>query len=308
MKRQLFLFIFILFLVSITNATWRVVSTENSDVPYELVKLIDTAESTVLLVAYSLDLDRIIESLNDAVERGVFVEAIVDDSSVTRTLSKKPKFKLLTDSSSALIHAKFLLVDNSFLVFGTGNFSRSGLINDSNVFVITDNEEIVQAFTEIYSAVISGNNYFDVFQSIEIYLTPAPESKKRVIEELTNAKDEILFLSYAFTDPEILSVLKLKSAQGIEVKGVIDSWNKNSSPVFKWVTTGMRVRVNPNEWRVHDKIIIIDRKTAIFGSANLTLSAWERNREIIVIIELKEIVDRLINHFNYIWEVCSNDS
>jgi phosphatidylserine/phosphatidylglycerophosphate/cardiolipin synthase-like enzyme len=70
----------------------------------------------------------------------------------------------------------------------------------------------------------------------------------------------------------------------------------------------MRVRVNPNEWRVHDKTIIIDRKTAIFGSANLTLSAWERNREIIVIIELKEIVDRLINHFNYIWEVCSNDS
>lgn len=90
MKKLPFLLIFFLVLVSTINASWWIMSTEGNDVPYELEKLIATAESTVLLVAYSLDLDGIIESLNSAVRRGIFVEAVVDDSSVTRTLAKTP--------------------------------------------------------------------------------------------------------------------------------------------------------------------------------------------------------------------------
>lgn len=308
MKKLPFLLIFFLVLVSTINASWWIMSTEGNDVPYELEKLIATAESTVLLVAYSLDLDGIIESLNSAVRRGIFVEAVVDDSSVTRTLAKTPQFRLLTDRSPALIHAKLLIIDDRLLVFGTGNFSQSGLVGDSNIFMTTDDKGIVRAFTEVYSAIVCGRSYSETFSNLEIHLTPSSDAKMRIIKRLTNARNEILFLSYAFTDTEILSILKLKSAQGIKVKGVVDSWNKKSSPVFKWMTTGMQVRVNHNKWRVHDKIIIIDREIAIFGSANLTLSAWERNREIVVIIESKEIVDKLINHFNYVWEVCENDS
>lgn len=120
-----------------------------------------------------------------------------------------------------MIHAKLLIIDDRLLVFGTGNFSQSGLVGDSNIFMTTDDKGIVRAFTEVYSAIVCGRSYSETFSNLEIHLTPSSDAKMRIIKRLTNARNEILFLSYAFTDTEILSILKLKSAQGIKVKELL---------------------------------------------------------------------------------------
>lgn len=53
---------------------------------------------------------------------------------------------------------------------------------------------------------------------------------------------------------------------------------------------------------VHSKIMIIDNKIAIIGSHNYTHSAFSYNHEVSVIMRDPEIANKLITHFNNLWQ------
>ncbi|HNS35794.1 MAG TPA: phospholipase D family protein, partial [Mesotoga sp.] len=69
-----------------------------------------------------------------------------------------------------------------------------------------------------------------------------------------------------------------------------------------YLTTGMEVSRGVSI-TIHDKTFVIDRNIVITGSANASLSGWGKNREIVVIIESRDVANQFISHFEYVREV-----
>ncbi len=121
-----------------------------------------------------------------------------------------------------------------------------------------------------------------------------------VVEEvLSSAKDEIQILAYVFT-PHASKVLKLienAAKRGLRITIVINSFEhqneKIKSKLHGLVQEFSYVKVydfeSNGEEQLHAKMIIVDRKRAIIGSANLTWGGITSNYEIGVLLEGKDV-------------------
>jgi len=63
----------------------------------------------------------------------------------------------------------------------------------------------------------------------------------------------------------------------------------------------IQARKLETERKVHAKLMIIDRKTAILGSHNYTMNAFTLNYEVSIATQEKEVVNRLKQFFNNLW-------
>ncbi|OAA31250.1 hypothetical protein AT15_07065 [Kosmotoga arenicorallina S304] len=297
-------FLVLFFGISLYSSTIEYYSSEKYSLSESVIQLLDTAESTVLFVSYSLDETKVIDKLNELVKRGIYVEGIVDNSSIFRSLSHDLLFKLECDNSQALIHAKFMIIDGHYAVVSTGNLTHGGLSEDSNILLCFKSEEVALGLMNFYQAIKKGERAPDFqVENAYFYLTPHENIDEIILKKLQSAKREIFFLIYAFTDPRFLTVFKYMASKGIDVKGVVDDWNISSSYLYKYFSPGLGLRFNKEKWLLHDKTLIIDRRFIITGSANFTKSAWSKNRELVVIIESEDLAKAFISHFNYLWEV-----
>lgn len=268
-----------------------------------ILEFLHSAEREVLMVAYSLDEPLIIAELNELFERGVRVKAIVDNSTIERTMRQFPKFPVLTDNSQASIHAKFSVVDGEKVLFGTGNFTQGSLREDSNSFIVVYSRSFAADFTDFYRAIAVGESRSPFkHENMVLYLCPSQEAQESLINELLKAKTEIKFAMFAFTDPSILAALKFKASRGVQVMGIIDSWN-DASPLREYLTSGMKVVRSEKSYTVHDKTFVVDGKVVITGSANSSLSGWGKNRETVAIIYSREVAECFSQHIEFLEEV-----
>ena len=65
---------------------------------------------------------------------------------------------------------------------------------------------------------------------------------------------------------------------------------------------GIEITKLPSHRPIHTKLMMIDNKLVILGSHNYTMNAFTINFEVSVIIQDKEVVNRLKNYFENLWE------
>jgi phosphatidylserine/phosphatidylglycerophosphate/cardiolipin synthase-like enzyme len=187
------------------------------------------------------------------------------------------------------------------VVFGTGNFTEGSLREDSNSFIMIESESLALLFLDYYKAILTGDSRgVTSIGNMTLFLCPSEEARKRVIKELMSAKEEIRFAMFAFTDPKILAALKFCASKGVRVFGMVDSWNEDS-PLKDYLTTGMEVSRGLSI-TIHDKTFVIDRNIVITDRPTHHLGMG-KNREIVVIIESRDVANQFISHFEYVREV-----
>ncbi|MGC5002645.1 DISARM system phospholipase D-like protein DrmC [Streptomyces sp. DT203] len=106
-------------------------------------------------------------------------------------------------------------------------------------------------------------------------------------ELIDSAAREILLVSYASYPPKSLSAaLTAAAARGVEVTLLLEQQTDN--PKFQGSASFVDLTATrlgwPAQYResgasLHAKIIVVDRQTALIGSANLTSYAFEKNLE-----------------------------
>ncbi|MGV9892998.1 DISARM system phospholipase D-like protein DrmC [Streptomyces tendae] len=106
-------------------------------------------------------------------------------------------------------------------------------------------------------------------------------------ELIDSAEREILLVSYASYPPKSLSAaLAAAAARGVEVTLLLERQMDN--PRFQGSSSFSDLTATRLSWpaqyresgaSLHAKIIVVDRQTALIGSANLTSYAFEKNLE-----------------------------
>ena len=130
----------------------------------------------------------------------------------------------------------------------------------------------------------------------------------KAAEFVKDAKSEIRIFAYAWrwyeNEPELdiqkfnIEVLKA-TRRGVKVRAIVDTF-----AIFKELSAqGIDCRFLEPVRTVHTKAIMIDDKTLVLGSHNLTKRATSGNLEMSVAIQDYATTDQFILYFDTMWDV-----
>lgn len=112
----------------------------------QVIPLINNAQNYIYIPAFLITLKDLSDSLISASKRGVAVKIILD---ATNTHTSSSKLKVLrqngisvkTENYAGKLHSKSIIIDDTYTIVGSMNFSRSGEnANDENLLIIKNRE------------------------------------------------------------------------------------------------------------------------------------------------------------------------
>ena len=133
-----------------------------------------------------------------------------------------------------------------------------------------------------------------------VCFSPNGGCTKAIVNQISNAKSEILIQAYSFTSAPIAKALVNAHKKGIHVEIILDKSNKSAKYSAGDFTAHMGVTtyIDSQHAIAHNKIMIIDRETVITGSFNFTKAAEEKNAENLLILKNKELAEIYIKNWN----------
>jgi hypothetical protein len=268
------------------------------------------SQSEILMYVYGLDDSSILESLRDAMDRGVRVQIRVDQNRTYRKL-RELKIPYEVWRGSGLHHPKVILIDQKYLFLGTGNFTTQGLLTDYDLYLDKDlrgNE--AKAFLSLFDQPLN----FGYLSLDGVYFLHSPDQgkiiQKRILDRIRSAKFRIRYLIFTHFDP-LISYEFLKAAQrGVKVEGI---YNRPINPEGVYLSQmiqkfGGSIYEEENEDRIdngefglggllHHKTLVVDDQYLLSGSYNFTRSARDSNKEIFFETKNTRLVEESIREF-----------
>src|SRR5262249_3293713 len=108
-----------------------------------------------------------------------------------------------------------------------------------------------------------------------------------VVNELQQARKEVLVLAYSFTARPIAQALVDAKLRGVQVEIVLDHSNEKDehTDLHFFIEQGMAPLIDPHHAIAHNKVMIIDGRTLVTGRFNFTHQAEAENAENLLVIK-----------------------
>jgi phosphatidylserine/phosphatidylglycerophosphate/cardiolipin synthase-like enzyme len=289
---------------------------------------ITEARSSVDVAAYDFDLESVARSLVDAHERGVSVRMVTDSDNAGESAVRKLKkagIEVVEDKREAIMHNKFVIIDEEVVWTGSWNLTENGTYRNNNnaVRIVSDllAENYTVEFEEMFSdrlfgpespfntphrqvTIERGDSEEEI--RIESYFAPDDQVADRLLEQLRGAKKNIRFMAFSFTDDRLGEEVKKQDKLGLKVQGVFEKRGSDT----EYSEYGRMVRARPpldvlvdgNPYIMHHKVFILDNKTVILGSFNFTENANAANDENILFIHDPDITRLFREEFDRIYK------
>jgi phosphatidylserine/phosphatidylglycerophosphate/cardiolipin synthase-like enzyme len=289
---------------------------------------VSQAQTRVDVAAYDFDSVPMVEALIELSQRGVSVRMVTDSdnadlSSINRL--RRNGISVVEDKRSALMHNKFIVIDDQIVWMGSMNFTSNGAFCNNNNLVRFDfpllASNYVSEMDEMYVDQRFGPNsprntpsqqleFIGI--ALENYFAPEVEVAPIIRREIEKAQQEILFMAFAFTDDEIGEAMLARAASGVSVFGVFEAVGSDTLFSYYPVMVGaglpnVQVLRDGNNRIMHHKVIIIDQETLIFGSFNFSNNANESNDENVIIVHDAEFTRYFVEEFLAVWEEANSD-
>jgi phosphatidylserine/phosphatidylglycerophosphate/cardiolipin synthase-like enzyme len=289
-----------------------------------LAEAIDQGKTSIEGALYDLNLWSIRNALIHAHQRGVIIRLVVESDSLDRVEIQEliaAGIPVVEDQSESLMHNKFLVIDGGEVWTGSMNLTVNGAYRHLNNLIRIRStrmaENFQQEFEEMYEdgyfGEISLNNTPHPRISldgigIETYFSPDDSPAYRIIDLILEAEESIDFMYYSFTSDGIADAILFQATQGIEVRGVFDSYQDQAGiggEFQRLSQAGLNVLLDAHPEKLHHKVLIIDQKIVITGSYNLTKSAETKNDENLLVIHDPGIAGVYLGEFEWIYEDAS---
>ena len=263
-----------------------------------LVKAIEDANKSIQIVIFRFDRLEVEKALEDAVKRGVSVDALI---AFTNRGGEKNLRKLelrfldrgvtvaRTADDLVRYHGKMMIVDGKELHLLAFNFTQIDIERSRSFGVITRDKELVQEAAALFDADCKRRPYKPGSASFLVSPLNAREELMKFIEE---AKKELLIYDVKITDREMIQLLQKRAKDGVEIR-VIGRMARHNSQIA--------VRKLAN-LRLHTRTMIRDGKDVFIGSQSLRELELDSRREIGLIFTNREAADQLIKVYEDDWK------
>ena len=247
-----------------------------------MLRAIQKAKTSIHIHTYCLSDPRILTHLLRKAKKGIKVH-ITYDKKASPALQNFPFFHLYPKKEKGLMHAKWLIVDQAIILLGTANLTSSSLMMHDN-FLIGLYE------TKFAKSLIENRPFFETTldnQDLRFFLLPNPQALQALLNTLDQTKEKLVMALFTLTHPLLLEKFIALHKKGIKIdltidkncalgaaKKALDKLNQKNIPFKK--SRGLQL--------FHHKWALIDQSTLILGSANWTLSAFEKNKDFILFL------------------------
>ncbi len=289
-----------------------------------LAAAIANAQYSLDIAAFELNSDVIADAIRDAHERGLAVRIVTDNKHGLGD-KRDPQLRqlreagiaVIDDGRGALMHNKFLIIDEGAVWTGSWNYTVNGSYrNNNNAFVLESAHAAAayrQEFDEMFERGEFGPSSADdgiaTFAfgdgSISILFAPEGDEISAIAAEIARAERSIRFMIFAFSLDELAqAMLKRAADPAVTLAGIFEERNSKASwsqmPALH--CAGASVRQDGNRYLLHHKVIIVDDDTVITGSFNFSRGATKSNDENILIIRDATVAAAYLDEWRRIWD------
>ncbi|MCA9936925.1 MAG: hypothetical protein KC415_23480, partial [Anaerolineales bacterium] len=284
------------------------------------------AQRQVDVAAFDFDAVPMVDALIALEQRGITVRVVTDEdnadqSSINRL--RRNGISVMEDGRSALMHDKFVIIDDRITWTGSLNYTSNGVYCNNNNLVRFDSARLAANYTAEMDEMIAGefgptspqntpNEQLTVNGvRLENYFAPETEIAPILTDLVSQARSEILFMAFSFTLEPLGEAMLDRAAAGVVVQGVFETTGSETEFSYYPLMADaglptLQVRQDGNPRIMHHKVIIIDRETVVFGSYNFTANANDSNDENVVIVHDPTFASYFVEEFQAVWDEAKN--
>lgn len=261
-----------------------------------LVKAIEKAKKSVEIVIFRFDRGEIERALMDAVQRGVFVHALIaftnrGGEEHLRRLEMRFLEKGITVARTAgdlvRYHGKMMIVDRKELFILSFNFTHLDIDHSRAFGLITRNSKLVQEAVKLFEADTKRQDYIAGHPK---FLVSPVNARKQLAAFIRGARRELMIYDPKISDRAMLRLLLDRQKAGVTIRTI-------------GCVSGARLPARELvRLRLHTRTIIRDRQEAFLGSQSLRQLELEARREIGVIFRNRAVVSAMIREFEEDWK------
>ncbi len=271
-----------------TSAAPVALAVEPDAGPQAILDLIASARTSLWMEMYLLTSADAIAALGARAAAGCDVRVILEPAPYQDAAGNQAAFAQLAGAgvdvrwSTARFtytHAKTFTIDHARLAVLTLNFTGAGLAGNREYAAVDDDPTDVAAAETIFAA-----DELGAATAVPVgRLVTSPESSRPTLLGLIGgARTSLALETEELTDGAIVDALLDTSGRGV---AVTLTWPGpapvagSSSPFLALAAAGALVRVATAP-PIHGKVVVVDDRTLYIGSANLTPTSLDDNREV----------------------------
>ncbi|MCS7014717.1 MAG: phospholipase D-like domain-containing protein [Gemmatales bacterium] len=291
-----------------------------------LAHYISQARQTLDLCAHELDSAIITQAILEAHQRGVCVRVVTetaysDEDSIRRL--KEAGIPVVHDQrDGALMHNKFIVLDNQAVWTGSMNFTDNCTgRNDNHALYIAD-ARLAENYATKFRWMFEQRRFgsppgkldripypqitWDDGTLLENYFAPHDRVADKILLRVRQATRSIRFLAFSFTHRGIADAMLERARQGVEVSGVFERRQAHAAhsmyQLFASFGPPVQVYLDGNKYNMHHKLMILDGRVTIGGSFNWSMSADKDNDENVIILHSEALAKQFEREFCRVFE------
>ena len=256
------------------------------------------ARTAIDILIFRLDCRSVTRALEAAVRRGVLVRAMIarkhgggrrDLRRLERRLLRAGVVLSRTAGDLTRYHGKMMIVDRRVLhVYG---FNYTRLDYESRSFgIVTTRAPLVREALKLFEADAARRTYTPADPR---FVVSPGNSRERLTAFIRGARRQLLIYDPRLADPAIRELLTQQAAAGVDVRIIGDA--RHARPP-------LRVEPFPGR-RLHVRAIVRDGEQAFVGSQSLRNGAFDRRREIGLIVSDPGVVGQIRSVFERDWRL-----
>jgi cardiolipin synthase A/B len=251
-----------------------------------VLEVISNARQRLVLSLFRCNDYGVLDALAEALARGVAVEAILTKRAKG---GKKPLKKLweALEEMGALVHwygdpvvkyhAKYLVADGRIALVATLNPTVKCFTRTVDFVYTTEEPSVVRSVSTLFSLDAAGQRVAPRHRLTDRLIVGPEASRPRLRELIPRARKSIRILDHKLSDPDLVSLLRERRDEGVEV------------------TVIGRHLAGP--WKPHGKLMLIDGTRAVLGSMALSALSLDFRREVSIVLQHRPIVSALNDYF-----------
>lgn len=276
-----------------------------------VVTLLHLAKRQIHILTFSFDDPFLLKLLDVKHQEGLDVQLCYDkryEKSIRRTHPKASFLKSI--KGGGLVHEKIVCIDTHTLFFSTCNWSLNSEILHRNMMLGLYSPELASAVEseEPCAAVDVGGYHLQLFRLEKA----AKTAFKQLTTCLNQATSHIQLVMFTLTHQGLIDCLIDAHIRGVRVDVIVDKTcakGASAKALKKLRQAGIEI-FTPDGELVHHKWALIDGSRLIFGSANWTKAAFNKNRDFLLFVDGIKSADqrRLSALIERLKSSCQNNS
>jgi phosphatidylserine/phosphatidylglycerophosphate/cardiolipin synthase-like enzyme len=275
------------------------------------------AQHTINIAVYMLTDKTVVHALEDAANRGVHVQVMLelhpfDSTPPTAVMDELQAAGIQVEGTNPafpLTHEKVMIIDNATVYIMTANLSLSGLGGSSyganrDYGIIDQQTNDVQTIENIFTA--DWNRSIPTVNDANIVVSPL--NSRTDMTSFINAAQHTLWIeSEEMNDGGIMQALSNAAHRGVVVELILPSTitGSNATNARQLTQSGVHVREDTALY-MHAKMMLADNATAFVGSENFSAQSLDENREIGILLARSATTSTLASTFMQDWNASSS--